>query len=172
MSKELDKFEEEIVEANDQDEEIDYREQEIMMLPERNALERVGVPRVFQILRTVIDSSGQVGRRLEDLNRKIFRMNLSEEDRFKIYMSFFYQRFYEQLNLSEADLDALALLADKLDHIGKKNPYAFVLGYSVLSSKKISQKKFKNIEDNVIDSVEEVSLPDVIRYAKLVQSLS
>ena len=171
MDKDLDRLEQNETDVNDAEEQIDFREQQIMLLPERNALERTGIPRVFEILRTVIDSSGEVGRRLEDLNRKIFRQNLSEEDRFKVFMALFYQRFREELNLTDADLDRMVLIMEKMDHIGKKNPYAFVLGYSTLTNKQISKKKFKNIQDNVINSVEEARLPDVIRYAKLIQTL-
>jgi hypothetical protein len=174
MERDLDKYNENLQDGdNDEfkDDEISFRDEEIMLLPERAAFERAGVPRVFEILRTMIDSSGKIGKKLEDLNRKIFRMTLSNEDKFKIFMSIFYQRFKEQLNLTDQNLDELVLLMEKTEHIETKNPFAFVLGYYVISGKKISKIKFENVRKNVIDYVDEVTLPDVIRYSKLIISI-
>jgi hypothetical protein len=170
MNKDLDRIDTEIDDRNDREEDVSFKEQQIMLLPERAAFERAGVPRVFEILRTMIDSSGEIGKRLEDLNRKIFRINLSDEDRFKIFMAIFYQKYREDLNLNDNDLDQLVLLMEKVPNIGKKNPYAFVLGYYVLANKRISKKRFETVA-GIINSIEEVALPDVIRYAKLIQRI-
>ena len=80
---------------------------EVEFVPERDAFNRAGISRGDEILRTLIGSSGSVPSKLEELNKRLYRQTISPEDKFKIFVSVFFEKFKETLNMNESDFSSL-----------------------------------------------------------------
>ena len=150
----------------DENEYADYFEDQEFQA-ERGAFERAGGGRL-DILGTLI-GSGKGSNKLEELNKKLFRLNLSKKEKFQIFLSVFFDKLNDVLGLTNLDLDRMLIISERVQKIEYKNPIAFILGYHVCGEKDIDTKALKEIQDKkILVKFDEVSLPDVIRYARLI----
>lgn len=141
---------------------------DIHLVPERNAFERAGLSRGDEILRTLIGSGGKIPGSLEEMNKRLYRMMISDEERLKTFVSIYFERFRETLGMTEGDFSVLMDKILLLPKIKTTNPVGYVLGYYLVDRNgRISRERFKRVDKEVIPYISEVKAPDVIRYARL-----
>lgn len=134
---------------------------------ERGAFERAGGSRL-DILSTLI-GTGKGSNKLEELNKKLFRLNLSKKEKFQIFLSVFFDKLQDVLGLSNLDLDRMLIISDRIQKIEYKNPIAFIIGYHVCGAKDIDINALEEVKKKkILVRFDEVTLPDVIRYARLI----
>jgi hypothetical protein len=169
MDDELDVFEEmrEDFEPDDMFEDREAFAPEVEYMAERNVLERANVNQVDNILRVLLSGGGEIGKRLEDINKKLFRLALEPLEKFKVLVSIMYSKYRDDLHLSNRDFDILVEKADFIDNIQYKNPLAYIFGYYVLEKGKIDKRRFDTLCTNILNTVDYIKPPDVIRYARL-----
>lgn len=135
-------------------------------------IERVGPPDPFGVLSTKLvltGTEGTMAEKLEKLSKKSQQMSMSPEDRFKLNLTLFFKDKYADLGLRETSLQGLVpIVNDHIPDLKYKNPYAFLIGYSVLKGKSIDPIKFNNISRDVVPNVPQVTSEDIIRYALLI----
>ena len=95
---------------------------------------------------------------------------ISDEERFAEKVNVYLQKYREEL----FDDSQISYLLDKINSIKDvrfKNSLAYVLGYYVVDSdsinKYINKNKFNKIKKIIKTESEIVSLPDIIRYARM-----
>lgn len=151
---------------NEDEGDFDYEDQPEFMA-ERSAFERAGPS--TDIVESLINSGTN---KLEELNKKIFRLNLSKQEKFRIFMSVFFEKLEPYLDLRQTDLDKMLSISKRIEKIEYKNPIAFILGYYVCDDRTgdIKESSIENIINRkVLTKFDEVSMPDVIRYARLIK---
>jgi hypothetical protein len=144
-----------------------YEDDEPEMMAERGAYERAG-PARDDILGTLIGSGTN---KLEELNKKLFRLNLTKQEKFQIFLSVFFEKLEPYLGLSQTHLDRIISISKRVSKIEYKNPIAFILGYYVCDKEgNIKEDSIEDIKNQkILNKFDEVTLPDVIRYARLLK---
>lgn len=163
---EIDEYEEDKEEIIDEQFEggDDDKEQ---LVAERNVYDRIGNARPGQALQLMIAGQGPEAQRLEDLNRKVHKMSLMEDEKFNVLVGVHFEKLNEYLKLGSKSLEVLTDTTAKLKDVQHKNPIAYILGYYVMKDKDISKEKLNYIFKEVLSHIEDVKPPDVIRYARL-----
>jgi hypothetical protein len=134
---------------------------------ERNAFERAGVPRVDDVLRTIIGSDGRIPSKLEEINKRLYRMVMNDTDKFKTLVTVYFEKFKGELGLSEGDFSSLFSKIDQIPKIKYLNPIGYILGYYVLDKQRqINKERLKRVVKEILPVISEVKTPDVIRYAR------
>lgn len=143
-----------------EEEKVDY------MGAERKAYERVSTGRHDLSLAKLFPDGFQSkeARRLENINRKLFQLGLTPEEKFKIMISIFFNTHNSTLKLGNDDLDILSRV-DNVKNAGYRNPIAWIFGYYVVVDKRIKKDKLEKVK-GLLKDIEEVGLEDVIRYAR------
>ncbi len=146
----------------------EYYDDEPQFLAERSAFERAGVYRE-DVLGTLIGSGKFTSNKLEDLNKKLFRLNLTKREKFNISMAVFFDKLTEFIPIGISDLEDIMAITNKIDRIEYKNPIAFILGYYTIMDDEISESRLQSILDSkALTRFDEVALPDIVRYARLI----
>ena len=146
----------------------EYYSDEPQFLAERSAFERAGVYRE-DVLGTLIGGGKFSSNKLEELNKRLFRLNLSKREKFNISMAVFFDKLAEFIQLGISDLDSMMNITKKIDRIEYKNPIAFILGYYVSEGGSISEDRLGVlVKSRIFSRFDEVALPDVVRYARLI----
>lgn len=140
---------------------------EIEMVPERAAFERAGIGRIDDVLRTVIGTAGTIPSKLEEINKRLYRLTLSDTDKFKSLVSIYFERFKGDINLNEADFSSLISRIDSIPKVKSLNPIGYILGYYLIKGNNIDKARFKRVSKDILPMITEVKEPDVIRYARL-----
>ena len=151
----------------DEFDEREALEPEISFIPERNFLERANVNQIDNVLRMLIGGGGEIGKKLEDINKKLFRLSAPPDEKFKILVAIMFANYKDELILSFKDLDILIEKIDFVDNVFYKNPLAYILGYYSLDKKKISKKRFEHVCNTVLKTIDYIKPPDIIRYGRL-----
>ena len=131
---------------------------------EVHARERVGATKLRFI---DIDFEIEKGRK----GRLSLKAELSTEELFLFDLQKIYGKYKDDVGINEDDVDLIKKVVSKISHIGCKNPTAFLFGYFVLNKKTKEIIKDKLNTTKIIfkeNSVEDVKLEDVIRYARLI----
>ena len=164
--------EEEYGDREAEEEEHAYEEQP-ELVPERNAFERAGLSRVFSSYQVVLKSGKNVDKKLETMYDRIMRFSMSPTERFIVMVVTSWKNLRDtDLYLDESALETLIDFVEKINDIGQKNALAYVLGFYVIESKKISKKRLNEVIKYLEKSkVETVRSPDVLRYARLWEQL-
>jgi hypothetical protein len=141
-------------------------EEEVEILPEMGAFERISRGRA--------DIGDQ---NLPDNLRKLVRMNLTDEQIFLKNVDFYISKLQEKL-FNHYNTNVILENIHNIPDIKYKNPLAYVLGFFVLDNDKINKKNVKLIENTILNQqVSEessenfgdiVSPPDIIRYARFI----
>lgn len=137
---------------------------------ERNVFERVGFGRANEILGGLIIGGGGMGKKLADFEKRMERFSITPLERFRLFTFIQYKRFQEDLHLQENDLDRLIDMIDFIPDVQYKNAIAYVIAYATLKKGKIDKEKLEKVIEET-KNVDEVTLPDVIRYGRLWESL-
>ena len=98
-------------------------------------------------------------------------MNLSDDAKFKIYMTIIYNSLKEPLNLNANDLEYMLDKVVEMKDIFYKSPAAFVLGYSVIQNKKINKNKFDaavKLGLPEINKQSNIQPEDILKYARYI----
>lgn len=156
-------------------EEIEKDDDELIVeqaefLPERNVFERAGLSRVMSVFQIVITGKGDYSKSISELSKKLFRHNMSPDELFKTFVIIAWKRFEDDLGMTPETVDELLIKADYLDDIKYKNPIAYVLAYNTLSKGSINQEKFNRVVEYA-KKINEVKTPDILRYARLWETL-
>ena len=144
-------YEEEEQEHEEQDE---YQEREQEFKEERAAFERVG------------DRKNLLGANIiEGIKQKSY--TLSSEDQFKIKVNELLSLDY--FKTTNKDIDNILELIYVIPHIKYKNSFGFLAGYETTRSGKIDIDIMKKLSKK--DEAQEygITLPDILRYARLIQ---
>tara|TARA_Y200000002_G_scaffold345147_1_gene318837 strand:- start:175 stop:639 length:465 start_codon:yes stop_codon:yes gene_type:complete len=104
------------------------------------------------------------------------KTGITDSERFAERLNAYLQQYREEL----FDNSHISFLLEKIDSIRNirfKNPLAYALGYYIvdinrMGKKYINNKKFQKIKKIVKSQEEVVSLPDIIRYARMWEKMS
>ena len=99
--------------------------------PERNAKERVGLPGFMVV---------------EKPKTRLEHAMMDPLDRFRLYVDGISRSLnnWDNVNITQADIDQMLITAAELDVVEYKNPSAYILGYLVTNGgKTIDKKKFQ-----------------------------
>ena len=96
---------------------------------------------------------------------------ISDQERFAEKVNVYLQKYRDEL-FSDSQLSFLIEKINSIKNVRFKNPLGYVLGYYVndisnIGSKYINKTKFKKIKKIVKAESEVISLPDIIRYARM-----
>lgn len=143
-------------------------EGDIKLVPERQAFERAGLARGDEILKTLIGSGERIPGSLEEMNKRLYRLVIPDDEKFKAFVSIYFERFRETLGMSEGDFSSLMSKVGMLSKVKSLNPVGYVLGYYVTDREKnLSKDRFRRVEREILSNISEVKAPDVIRYGRL-----
>ena len=123
--------------------------------PEINAWDRVGLP----------------GQGLGVPQNRIERAMMDPLERFHQYVD----ATARNLDISNSNILSMLNNAKKIEDIGYKNPTAYVLGFLATGEgRKLTKDNFDRVVNKVLPYVKDGSVlpPDIIRYARLWESLS
>lgn len=161
----MDEEYEEIINENDDEQFEEVKEGELVS--ERNVYERVGVARPGEALQ--LNIARDKGMKLDELNRKVHKMNLSEDEKFNILLGIHLEQLSEYIK--GVSLEALNDLVSKVKYIHYKNPIGFILGFYVLKNKEIQRDKLEYVSRSVLKNISDVKVPDIIRYSRMFQKI-
>lgn len=152
----------------DEDEEDfdkDFLAAEDTFVAERSAYERAGGRKsLLDFLGNVFEKGGD--KKLEEIQRRLLRSGLSNEENFKIILQAYINRFRDEVTITDRDLENIEEILPNISHIKYKNAPAFLMGYYVLDkNKKIDVGKL-TMTTNLLKN-EDVYKEDIIRYARL-----
>lgn len=135
---------------------------------ERAAFERAGISRGDEILRTIIGASGNIPNRLAEINKRLYRIVASDQEKFKLLVSIYFEKYRQELGLTDGMFASLMEAVEEIPSVKTKNPIAYILGSYVVDSKRrdINKGRFVKLVSEVLPGVVEVKAPDVIRYAR------
>jgi hypothetical protein len=140
----------------------DYAE-DIEYKPDRDAYDRVAPGRPVDFDPKIF--LGGSSKKLEDIYSRMFRLNISDEEKFKLAVNIFFNKFSDDLRLGQSDLDRL-LDISSVKNIKFKNPICYIFGYYITSgSSAIDKKKLDKVVP-LLSQVEDVTIEDVIRYSR------
>lgn len=96
---------------------------------------------------------------------------ISDQERFAEKVNVYLQKYREEL-FTDSQLNFLLERINTIKNVRFKNPLGYVLGYYVndinnIGIKYINPTKFKKIKKIVKTESEVISLPDIIRYARM-----
>lgn len=140
---------------------------EVEYIAERNFLERANVNQIDNVLRVLIGGGGEIGKKLEDINKRLFTLSAPPDEKFKILVSVMFATYKDELQLSFKDFDILIEKIDYLENISYKNPLAYILGYYTIDKNSINKKRFENVCEIVLKTLDYIKPPDVIRYGRM-----
>lgn len=140
---------------------------DVEYLAERAAFERAGISRGDEILRTIIGSSGNIPNRLAEINKRLYRIVASDQEKFKLLVSIYFERYRQELGLTDGMFAGLMEPVDDIPNVRAKNPIAYIFGSYVLDKRRdINKSRFIKLVNEVLPGVVEVKPADVIRYAR------
>lgn len=154
-------FEEELI-----PEDADIYEPEVQYMAERNVFERANISKSDEILRVLL-GGGEGDKKLDDLNKRMFRLNLSDLEKFKVLVAIFFNKYKEDLHYSFNDFDIIIEKISRIKDVKYKNPLVYVISYYLLVDGQLSKKRFKYIKDNILKPLDDVKEPDIVRYGRL-----
>ena len=104
------------------------------------------------------------------------KTGITDNQRFAERLNVYLQQYREEL-FNDSHINFLLDKIDSIKDIRFKNPLAYALGYFIIDRNHIGQKymninKFQKIKKIVKDQEDVVSLPDVIRYARMWQNIN
>jgi len=104
-----------------------------------------------------------------------FKTGMTDNERFARRLNVYLQQYRENF-FSDSQINFLFDKIDSIKDIRFKNPLAYALGYFIVDIdragfKYINKEKFQRIKKIVKEQSETVSLPDVIRYARLWETI-
>jgi hypothetical protein len=145
----------------------DYEDKDdIEFVPEVAARERVGGGGLKFIDIEIDIEKGRKGR-------LSLKAELSPDQLFLFDLQKSYNKYKDDISIGQGDIEIIRNIVPKINYIGCKNPYAFLLGYYILSTKKgedmINVGKFNQIK-SLLKNVEEIKIEDIIRYSRLIKN--
>lgn len=104
-----------------------------------------------------------------------FKSGMTDNERFARRLYAYLQQYREQF-FNDSQINFLLDKIGSIKDIRFKNPLAYALGYFIVDInragiKYINKDKFQNIKKIVKEQSDTVSLPDVIRYARLWETI-
>ena len=104
-----------------------------------------------------------------------YQTGMTDSQRFAKRLNVYLQQYREDL-FTDSQITFLLDKIETIKDIRFKNPLAYALGYFIVDInragiKYINTNKFKKIKKQVNEQNEIVSLPDIIRYARMWQTL-
>lgn len=104
-----------------------------------------------------------------------FKSGMTDSERFARRLNVYLQQYREDY-FNDSQINFLLDKIDSIKDIRFKNPLAYALGYFIVDInrsgiKYINKEKFQKIKKIVKEQSEIVSLPDVIRYARLWETI-
>jgi len=104
-----------------------------------------------------------------------FKTGMTDNERFARRLNVYLQQYREDF-FNDSQINFLFDKIDSIKDIRFKNPLAYALGYFIVDIdragfKYINREKFQRIKKIVKEQSETVSLPDIIRYARLWQTI-
>lgn len=107
---------------------------------------------------------------------RIERAMLEPIERFRIYVDAIARGLnnWDNINISEQNIERLLEVASQLKTIEHKNPTAYILGFLATGGGiKLDKKNFDNVVNEVLPHVEDTTVfpPDIIRYSRLWENL-
>lgn len=157
-------------EEGSQDEgEMDYGEDELVLGEERAAGER---STMRQDDLTVLVEALRRNSTLNTIQNIMWRKALPPSEKFKLIVEAYY-RHLESKEAVHARLpvwDELANLIAKVDKVNYRNPLAFLLGVYV-SNTSNKRRALEVVQREVLEGVPEVQPQDVLRYSRYVDAL-
>lgn len=140
---------------------------DVEYLAERAAFERAGISRGDEVLRTIIGGAGGIPNRLSELNKRLYRIVASDQEKFKMLVSIYFEKYKDELGLTTGMFDSLMTPIDNIPNVKAKNPIAYIFGFFVTDKRRdINKGRFDKVVANVLPGVVEVKPADVIRYAR------
>ena len=133
----------------------EYNEEYAFQDPERNVSERVSGRDFFEGNQT-----------LADIARKNFKLYATDEERFTAALEIYTRKFKDDFQMTEDDEKQLFNNVSSINKIKYKNPVCYLFGYFMLGrDNNIELRRMDKIR-NLLNSVEDIRLEDVIRYAR------
>lgn len=107
---------------------------------------------------------------------RIERAMMEPLERFRMYVDAVARNLnnWDEVNLSEENIDFMLITAEKIPDISHKSPTAYVLGFIATNGgKNMNKNSFNHVVKKVLPRVTSGSVlpPDIIRYARLWESL-
>lgn len=104
-----------------------------------------------------------------------FKSGMTDSERFARRLNVYLQQYREDF-FNDSQINFLLDKIDSIKDIRFKNPLAYALGYFIVDInrggiKYINKEKFQKIKKIVKEQSDIVSLPDVIRYARLWETI-
>ena len=169
-SKEIDDFDEnasQMESDNEMENEMEWDEDYGFLDPERKAVERVGKREEFLTNFMKGDIKTVEGKKLGDIYNLLFRQFATDEERFQKLVEIYVFRLKDDMKLGDEEQDEVMNIS-WVPNIRYKNAIAYIFGYYVLDDRKqIVPEKIQKSRKLLKEFDEEVSIEDVIRYARL-----
>ena len=139
-------------------------EEEPDFVAEFAARERVGVNKPSFIDVNIPVEKGRKGR-------LSLKAELTDDQLFLYDLQKNYYKYDDDISIGIDDIEMIKSMVSKINHIGCKNPLAFLFGYAILDVKKkeIKKEEMERIK-TIIKNIEGIELEDVIRYARLIRN--
>lgn len=152
-------------EREDREDTYEYAEED-RFVAERAAFERAGGGRATLV--DLVTSAFEKTKKLEEIQRRLIRSGLNDEERFKVILQGYINKFREDLSITDRDVNNISEILTNIRHLKYKNPPSFLMGYYVLKNRSIDKNRLKQAESLVKD--DDVFMPDIVRYARLIQN--
>jgi hypothetical protein len=155
-------------EEDEEDFDRDFLDQGDKFVAERSAYERAGGRKsLLDFLGNVFEKGGD--KKLEEIQRRLMRSGLSNEENFKVILQAYINRFREDIPITDRDLENIEEILPNISHIKYKNAPAFLMGYYVLDKNKKIDVSRLTTTSNLLKN-EDVQKEDIIRYARLISN--